>query len=209
MTGTGTAIFLGLLSAQARAGAFVGIEWRGYAMASHLSTGPAASVGASLWDDHVRIGLAGTARPGPINPATFPLALDDGETYRGQEVIYLRSDGGVTGLHLAVGAPLRGGRWHLSAPLLVGYGGYGFYLTGEDRETPDGQKPSVWEDRLLAGQDSAFGVGVDGGVQLALGAQRAVRPTLAVRYHAILGYDATYTDRYAGPSVSLGIEVVP
>ncbi|MBL8618275.1 MAG: hypothetical protein JNM72_21860 [Deltaproteobacteria bacterium] len=121
----------------------------------------------------------------------------------------MRSDGGTTGLLIEAGLPLAQGKLRLSAPLLLGYGGYGFYLVGEDRETPDGRKPSAWEDELLAGADSAFGVVVDGGLQLTWGADRVVRPTLAARYHAVLGYEATYADRYAGPSVELGVEVLP
>lgn len=37
----------------------------------------------------------------------------------------------------------------------------------------------------------------------------ATGPTLAARYHAVLGYAATYADRYAGPSVEFGVEVLP
>ena len=51
-------------SGPAHAGAFATLEWRGYAMAEHLSHGPAFAAGVSLWEDHLRIGLAGTARPG-------------------------------------------------------------------------------------------------------------------------------------------------
>jgi hypothetical protein len=187
--------------------AFVALGWRGYAMADHLSHGPAFAAGASLFDDRLRLGLGGTARPGPINPATFPLELD--APYKGQDTLMLRSDGGTTGLLIEAGLPLAQGTLRLSAPLLLGYGGYGFYLVGEDRETPDGRKPSAWEDALLAGADSAFGVVVDGGLQLTLGAERVVRPTVAARYHAVLGYEATYTSRYAGPSVEVGVEVLP
>ena len=187
--------------------AFVSLRWRGYAMADHLSHGPAFAAGASLLHDRLRVGLAGTSRPGPINPATFPLDLDT--PYKGQDTLQLRSDGGTTGLLIEAGLPLAQAKLRVSAPLMSGYGGYGFYLVGEDRETPDGRKPSAWEDELLAGADSAFGIVLDGGLQVAFGADRLVRPTVAARYHAVLGYDATYADRYAGPSVELGIEIVP
>jgi hypothetical protein len=160
-----------------------------------------------LLHDRLRVGLAGTSRPGPINPATFPLDLDT--PYKGQDTLQLRSDGGTTGLLIEAGLPLAQAKLRVSAPLMLGYGGYGFYLVGEDRETPDGRKPSAWEDELLAGADSAFGIVLDGGLQVAFGADRLVRPTVAARYHAVLGYEATYADRYAGPSVEVGIEIVP
>jgi hypothetical protein len=61
----------------------------------------------------------------------------------------------------------------------------------------------------MAGTDSAFGVVVDTGLQLAFVAERTVHPTVSARYHSVLGYDAAYADRYAGPTVELGVEVVP
>ncbi|MFT5583262.1 MAG: hypothetical protein ACI9VR_000840 [Cognaticolwellia sp.] len=181
-------------------------------MAEHLSHGPSLSGGVSLFQDQLRVGIAATTRPGPINPATFPLELD--ETYKEQDTLQLRSDGGAAGLYIAPGCTLANGRLHLSAPVLFGGGGYGFYLVGEDRKTPDGEKPSVWEDKLLNGADSAFGWALDAGLQLALipaglGMNGQVRPTIGVHYHTILGYEAAYTDRYQGPSVSLGVEVRP
>jgi hypothetical protein len=202
--------FLGLARAQDTAlptSAFVSMGWRGYAMAGHISHGPAFAAGASLLHDRLRVGIAGTSRPGPINPATFPLTLDT--PYKGQSTLSLRSDGGTTGLLVEAGLPLAQGRLRLSVPLMVGYGGYGFYLVDEDRQTPDGRKPSAWENELMAGTDSAFGVVVDTGLQLAFVAERTVHPTVSARYHSVLGYDAAYADRYAGPTVELGVEVVP
>ncbi len=37
---------------------------------------------------------------------------------------------------------------------MVGYGGFGFYLHGDDRKTPDGRRVSEWEDELLDGRDA-------------------------------------------------------
>jgi hypothetical protein len=61
----------------------------------------------------------------------------------------------------------------------------------------------------MTGTDSAFGVVVDTVLQLSFVAERTVHLTLLVRYHSVFGYDAAYADRYAGPTVELGIEVVP
>ena len=160
-----------------------------------------------MLDDHLRIGIGGTSRPGPINPATFPLKLE--QPYKGKKSVLLRSDGGATGLMVDLGLPMASDRLRVSAPIMLGYGGYGFYLVDEDRKTPDGRKPSAWEDQLLSGADSAFGVVVDGGIQVAFAGDHVVRPTVSARYHTVLGYDASYSDRYAGPSVEFGLEVVP
>jgi len=201
-----------LLSTTARAESrsvtpFLSMGWRGYAMAGHLSHGPAFGFGASILDDHLRIGIGGTSRPGPINPATFPLKLE--QPYKGKKSVQLRSDGGATGLLVDLGLPIAQDRVRVSTPILLGYGGYGFYLVDEDRKTPDGRKPSDWEDKLLSGADSGFGVVVDGGIQAAIAVDRVVRPTVSARFHTVLGYDASFSDRYAGPSVEFGLEVVP
>ncbi len=188
-------------AAEPAVGAYVDLEWRGMAFADHLSHGPGIAVGASLFDDHLRVGLAGFARPGPINPATFDADVD----YNGASSVAFRSDGGVTGVVVAPGADV--GRWHLDVPLMVGYGGYGFYLHGEDRETPDGRKPSAWENELLDAKDSSFGVGLDGGLRASFAVGEHVRPYVAARWSTILGFDATLSSTYAGPSLALGLSV--
>ncbi|MCK6515045.1 hypothetical protein L6R46_08330 [Myxococcota bacterium] len=194
-------------SGPAHAGAFVSLEWRGYAMAEHLSHGPAFAAGASLWDDHLRIGLAGTARPGPMNPHTFNFDVPSGD-YKGQETLQLRSDGAVTGLTVSPGLDVADGRLHLELPMMLGYGGYGFYLHGEDRVTPDGRKPSAWENELLAEADSAFGVAANVGLRASWAGTALVRPTAGLQTQTVLGYEATMAPRYAGLALSLGVDVV-
>ena len=198
-----------LLSAPAAAapGAFVHLDWRGAAMAEHLSHGPGFAAGATLRDDRLRVGLAGTARPGPWNPATFDWELPAGTTWRGQSTLALRSDGGVLGLFVAPRLPVAEGALTLSLPVLIGYGGYGFYLHGADRETPDGRKPSAWENTLLDGADSAFGVALHVGVEGALRTRGAVRPTLGLHHQRILGYEATVMPTYAGFALAVGVDV--
>lgn len=182
-------------------GVFIDLEWRGNALADHLSHGPGMAAGATFFDDHLRVGLAGFARPGPINPATFPVDV----AYKGEDTVQLRSDGGITGLLVAPG--VRIGSVRLDAPLMVGYGGFGFYLHGENRETPDGRKPSAWENELLDGRDSSFGVGLEGGLRATWRASEHVQPYVAARYTTVLGYDAFVRSDYAGPSLALGLSV--
>lgn len=186
-----------------KVGAFVDLEWRGMVLADHLSHGPGFAFGATLLGDHLRVGLSGYARPGPINPATFPVAVN----YKGEGAVAFRSDGGVAGLVVAPGMPLAGGALRMDLPVMAGYGGFGFYLHGEDRKTPDGRKPSAWENELLDARDSRFGLGLDAGVRLAWAAAEHVEPYLAVRWSAILAYDTYVRSSYGGPSVGLGLSV--
>jgi hypothetical protein len=183
-----------------KVGAFVDVEWRGMAMAEHLSHGPGFAVGASLLGGHLQVGVAGYGRPGPINPARFRVEVP----YAGKQEVHLRSDGGAMGLFAAPGAEIVP-RLHLDLPLMVGYGGFGFYLHGEDRETPDGRKPSAWENELLDERDSSFGLALEGGVRLAWQAGRHVRPFVAARWSTIAGYDAFVRPSYGGPSLGLGL----
>ncbi|MBK7759611.1 MAG: hypothetical protein IPI35_25080 [Deltaproteobacteria bacterium] len=100
------------------------------------------------------------------------------------------------------------GRLHLELPMMIGYGGYGFYLHGEDRVTPDGRKPSAWENELLAEADSAFGVAANVGLRASWAGTALVRPTAGLHYQTVLGYEATMAPRYAGLALSLGVDVV-
>jgi hypothetical protein len=193
------------LSTAQAAGVWVDLEWRAMALAAHPSHGPGFAAGASLLGDHLQIGLAGFARPGPFNPATFEVAPEGG--YRGRATVALRSDGGAAGLVVAPGAAV--GALRIDVPVMVGYGGFGFYLSGDDRVTPDGRKPSAWEDELLDGRDSSFGLTAEAGLRAAWTTPSGVRPYLAARWTTVVGYDAFVRSTYQGPSVALGIQVAP
>ena len=193
-----------MASAGAQVAVVVDVEWRAMYLAEHVSHGPAVGVGLGLLNDHLRVGISGYARPGPINPQTFELTLD--APYNGQDTLALRSDGGVYGVYVAPGWDISD-RLRLDAPLMLGFGGFGFYLVGEDRETPDGELPSVWEDRLMDGRDSSLGLGADAGLRVTWAAAEHVRPYVAARYSTIFGYDAFLTPDYSGVSVGVGISV--
>jgi hypothetical protein len=193
---------LSLWSVVSMAGVFVDVEWRGMAMAEHLSHGPGFAVGASLAGGHLQAGFAGYGRPGPINPARFRVEVP----YAGKDEVHLRSDGGAMGVFVAPSAEIVPGL-HLDLPLMLGYGGFGFYLHGDDRKTPDGRKPSAWENELLDARDSSFGMALEGGVRLAWQAGDHVRPFVAGRWSTIAGYDAFVRGSYGGPSLGIGLSV--
>jgi hypothetical protein len=187
---------------------FVGIDWRVNGLADHVSHGPGFQLGALLFRGHLKVGIAGFSRPGPLNPATFRVELED-TTYRGQSTLDLRSDGGVVGLFVAPRFTMPGLPWlDVELPILVGQGAFGFYLHGEDRETPDGRRVSAWENELLDGKDSSFGIAVDVGLRLSFRTPTSwLRPYVGVHYTNVIGYDAFVRGDYSGFGGVAGVEV--
>ena len=191
-------------------GGFVALEWRAFALAGHLSHGPAFAAGVSLWNGTLRLGVGGLSRPGPWNPASFDVELPDGQSYRGQRTLSLRSDGAMAGVHAALAFELPGVPWlALTLPVTVGYGGFGFYLQGADRKTPDGRRVSEWEDELFDGRDSHLGVVIDAGVRVnwVMAETRWLRPYLGIYYTTVPGFSTVVRNDYSGLSVALGVEL--
>ncbi len=189
-----------------RARIVFGVEWRGLALARHLSHGPGGHVGVSLLRDHLVIGFTAFARPGPINPETFSVQAANGARYKGQEALALRSDGAFVGLYVA--PAFRLGRWvQIELPVAVGQAAFGFYLTGSRRKTPDGRRVSEWENELLDGRDSGVCLGLEAGVRVALEVRTWLRPFVALHYFHTFGFDSYVRQDYAGPSLALGVQL--
>ena len=189
-------------------GVFASLEWRGMMLAEHASHGPGFAVGVRLLDGWLKLGIAGFNRPGPLNPEVFTVTAADGLTYKGDRQLDLRSDGGVLGLLAALHVPISP-RWAIEVPVTVGQGGFGFYLSGDDRDTPDGRRVSAWENELQDGRDASFGLAVDGGVRAMYIPTSTpwLRPHVGVAYTTVLGYDAYARSSYDGLSLTTGIEV--
>lgn len=116
----------------------------------------------------------------------------------------------MVGLHLALATDVPHVPWlSLSTPLAVGYGGFGFYLHGEDRDTPDGRRVSEWENELFGGRDSFLGLMLDAGLRLAVVPPSApwLRPYIGGYYTAVPGFDTVARASYAGLSGAIGIEL--
>lgn len=187
---------------------YVGVGWRVLALGDHVSNGPDYQVGVVLYE-HLRIGIAGFARPGPINGQTFALELPDGQTYKGQSTLSLRSDGSVLGLQLAPLVPLPPKtRLEIQVPLILGFGGFGFYLTGDDRKTPDGRRVSEWETELMDDRDASLGFALDVGLRIGIRVYKQwLRVYVGAHYTWIPAYDAFITSDYSGFSGVAGLEL--
>lgn len=188
---------------------YVHVGWRVMGLGEHVSHGPAFELGVIV-KDHLKLGLGGFSRPGPMNPRTFRVDLPEGQSYRGQESLQLRSDGAVVGLLVAprLRLPGRASRVTLEAPLLVGFGGFGFYLTGDDRRTPDGRRVSEWENELLDERDASAGIALEAGLRVGIDLHEDwLRLTAGIHYTTVVGYDAFVRDSYDGFSGSLGLEI--
>lgn len=115
------------------------------------------------WD----VGIRYYGRSGPINlHKEYELVLPAGETYKGQSSVMLGVDHVYLGLEAAYSFTLGKERLSVRIPVSFGQLGAGFYLKGEDRFTPDGQRTSVWEDKLQGGSDAGFGFCSEFGAQL-------------------------------------------
>lgn len=162
--------------------------------------------GGAVIAGRVKVGVATYGRSGPVNPETFPTALPAGQTYRGQSVLDLRADHGYVG---AVVAPLFAvaGGVTVEVPISVGFVIAGFYLAGDDRETPDGRRVSAWENELFDGGDVGAGLAAEGGVRASVALRPGVRLTGGVLYTRLSGWEtyARPSDFYDGLSTQVGV----
>ena len=191
-------------------GGFVDLEWRVLGLAEHVSHGPAFAAGVTFLNGLLRLGVGALGRPGPINPATFDVSLADGKTYKGKRDLELKSDGAMVGVHVGLSLPLPFYEpLSLQVPLTVGYGGFGFYLHGEDRDTPDGRRVSEWENELFDGKDSFLGVVIDTGLRLGYQPEsvRWLRPYAGVSFTMVPNYDTFVRDDYLGFGGVVGLEI--
>lgn len=191
-------------------GGFVALEWRVLGLAEHLAHGPAFAAGLTFLDGWLRLGVGGMARPGPINPATFDATLPGGVTYKGKREVQLKSDGAMAGVHLGVSIPmpfLEG--LAIQVPLTLGYGGFGFYLHGDDRETPDGRRVSAWENELFDGKDSFLGLVIDTGLRVGYQPSDVpwLRPYAGLSFTVVPGYETFVRDDYLGVGGVVGVEL--
>ncbi len=174
----------------------------------HTGIAPGVEVGVKVLRQRLQIGIIAYNRSGPINPHTETLTLEDGQTYKGQSQLKLRADHGAFGI--VVAPQFRFGKVILDIPLTIGQMAAGFYLTGDDRITPDGRRTSEWEDELMGETDSGAGSFVEGGlrVKLPLNASETILGGVGFHYTQTLGYESFVggSDYYNAPRISLFLQ---
>lgn len=129
----------------------------------HVGNSVGASFGMKLWKNRLKIGINAYGRSGPINPKTFTVEAYNGQSYKGSSTLTLRADYGTIGLMIAPTFKVK--NVEIDVPVSYGMGGGGFYLVGDDRNTPDGARVSEWENKLMNGEDAASGSWMEFGIR--------------------------------------------
>ncbi|MEM6802450.1 MAG: hypothetical protein AAF696_13660 [Bacteroidota bacterium] len=141
--------------------------YSGMFLENHIGNSVGFNIGLRSKNEKWEFGIRYYGRSGPINEnQTYELILPEGTTYKGKSVLNLAADHGYGGVEIAYHLPLNAESLSLRIPLSVGQVGAGFYLLGEDRETPDGRRVNEWEDELQDGTDAGFGIASEIGLQL-------------------------------------------
>lgn len=183
-----------VLPAQNRPHWFVSPEVSFLGHDNHMGIALGFQAGATFLKDRLQFGFFFYGRSGPINSHTETLILEEGMSYKGQSQIQVRADHGAFGLFVAPQFRLAKGKLCLDVPLQFGQMGAGFYLTGEDRNTPDGRRVSEWENELMGGVDAGFGFMVEGGARLRMPLTEGIEGGLGLHYTRSLGWDAHVAD---------------
>lgn len=182
-------------------------------LGTYRSAHPGLSGGFGARLGSLKLGIGFVFSPASFKDVRFELPLQEGQTYRGSSTLKLGAQEILAGVHASWVFDVPRLDWiDLEVPLLVGAYFLGTPLMGEDRKTPDGDRVSVWEDRLLAAQDLNLGLGIE------LGLRVRVRPiedmpwlklALGLHYIGVVGIDQTYlpADSIHGPSGSLALVI--
>lgn len=175
----------------AKVGWFVTPEVGTMFLGNHIGKTVGTSLGVKIWKNRLKVGAFVYGRSGPINGATFATTLPEGTTYKGQSRLNLRADHGMFGLLIAPMFRLKA--IEVDVPIMIGMLGAGFYLAGDDRETPDGARVSEWENKLFAGGDAAFVNAMDVGLRAFIPTKiKGVRVGVGLHYSRAPGLETYY-----------------
>jgi hypothetical protein len=173
-------------------GWFINPEIGGIFHNDHFGRTLGGTLGVKLFKKRLKVGAQWYGRPGPINSMEYTVTPSDGQIYKGRNEITLRADHGTFGLFLAPIINLK--KVRIEIPMSIGSMGGGFYLLGDDRLTPDGDRVSVWEDRLMDGRDAGFSTFYEIGTRLFIPMPNE-HISLGLGLHYTLAPDwETYTD---------------
>ena len=149
---------------KSKLGWFISPEIGGIFHGDHIGNTVGASLGIKLFNDHLKIGIQGYGRSGPINAKEYVVEASGGQSYKGSTQLKLRADHGVVGLFIAPSFNIH--KLHVDLPIAIGQFGAGYYFTGEDRDTPDGRRVSEWENELMDERDAAVGGWIEFGSRI-------------------------------------------
>ena len=157
----------------------------------HVGNSVGASFGMKLWKNRLKIGINAYGRSGPINPQTFTVEAYNGQIYKGSSTLTLRADYGTIGLVIAPTFKVK--NIEIDVPISYGVGGGGFYLVGDDRNTPDGARVSEWENKLMNGEDAASGSWLEFGVRGFFPTKiKGIQVGAGVHYSMVQGWKTYY-----------------
>jgi hypothetical protein len=174
-----------------RVGWFLTPEVGAMFLDGHTGRTVGGSFGLQLFKNHLKIGIMGYGRSGPINPATFETSAYNDLVYKGSSKLTLRADHGAFGLLLAPAFRIK--KLAFDVPIGLGMVAGGFYLVGEDRDTPDGRRVSAWENELMNGEDAGFGNMIEAGVRVFLPTRyNGVQYGVGLHYTTTSGWKTYY-----------------
>jgi len=164
-------------------------EYSAMILNDHVGNAVGFGLGITTKNKKWDFGIRYYGRSGPINPKEYELVLPAGEAYKGKSSIMLGHDHGFLGLEAAYNLRFKNDRLMIRIPVSFGQFGAGFYLRGDDRFTPDGERTSVWEDKLQGGEDAGFGFCSEFGAQF-------IYQLSAKNKHIHIMMGATYLNTY-------------
>ena len=144
-------------------GWFITPEVGGMILENEVGKTVGASLGFKAWKNRLKLGIYTYGRPGPINSQTYTVEASNGQSYKGSTTLTVRADQLSFGLLIAPTFKLK--NWNFDIPLNIGTMGAGFYFAGDDRITPDGDRVSVWENKMMDEKDAGFGTYLEAGVR--------------------------------------------
>ncbi len=174
-----------------RIGWFITPEIGAMFLEDHIGNSVGASFGMKIWKNRLKVGINAYGRSGPINPKTFTVEAYNGLIYKGSSALTLRADYGTIGLMISPTFKVK--NVEIDVPISYGMGGGGFYLVGDDRNTPDGARVSEWENRLMNGEDAASGSWLEFGVRGFFPAKiKGIQVGAGVHYSMVQGWKTYY-----------------
>ncbi|MEO1450586.1 MAG: hypothetical protein AAFV07_13740 [Bacteroidota bacterium] len=190
-----------------KVGWFLNPEYSALLHRDHVGNAVGLQTGIRILQNRLHVGIFAYGRSGPINGQTFPLTLPDGQTYKGKSSLEVRADQGAFGILLAPQFSISD-QWSMDIPVLAGQMGAGFYLFGEDRNTPDGRRVSEWENELMGGTDAGFSLHFEGGVRFKYALHAHAKMTLGLHYAYAPQWETFVGGAgfYNVPRISLGVE---